>query len=229
MTDGRPKPNRRVLVVDDEPNVRLTLKEALEPLGYEIMLAGSGPEAEALAADPAVELVLLDLKMPGIDGLQVLEHVERERPGLRVIIITAHGTVDSAVRSMKHGALDVVQKPFSLQLIRDLVREHMDVAGRSQRAESDYEAHVNAARDLVRERRFETAREHLERALAENDTRPEAYNLLGVVAYALGHRVEGQKHWRVALTHDPAYAPAQRNLTRSTRGATASGPLDLGG
>jgi len=218
----------KVLVVDDEPNVRITLKQALDPLGYEIVLARDANEAEELAADPGVELVLLDLKMPGIDGLQVLEYLERERPGLKVIIITAHGTVDSAVSSMKHGALDVIQKPFSLEQIRGLVREHMDTERRARRIGSDYETHVSTARKLIGERRLDAAREHLARAVSEDESRPEAHNLLGVVAYALGDRLEGQRQWRLALTLDPAYRPAQHNLTRSTRGDMPGGPLDLG-
>jgi DNA-binding response OmpR family regulator len=129
---------------------------------------------------------------------------------------------------MKHGALDVLQKPFSLDEIRALVQAHMDVEARSRRTASDYDTHVSAARELIRERRLEPAREHLERAVADDDGRPEAYNLLGVVAYAVGDRLEGQKQWRLALAHDPRYAPAQHNLTRSMRGAVASGPLDLG-
>jgi two-component system, OmpR family, alkaline phosphatase synthesis response regulator PhoP len=219
---------RRVLVVDDEANARLTMKAALEPLGYEIVLAASGEEAVEAVSDPAVELVLLDLKMPGIDGLHVLERIEAVRPGLSVVVVTAHGTVDRAVQSMKRGAIDVVQKPFSLEQIRGVVKAQMDEEARKGRSASEYDSRIATARTVLRERQFASAREHLDRALAEDEGRPEAYNLLGALAYATGDRLEGQRQWRLALAHDPSFAPAQRNLSLSMRGPAQGGPLDLG-
>ena len=225
--EGRPRP-RRILVVDDEPNTRLTLQEALEPLGYEILLAASGDEAAAALADRAVELVLLDLKMPGIDGLEVLRRIERDRPGLRVIVVTAHGTVEGAVESMKHGALDMIQKPFSLEEIRSLVRREMDLETRDRGTRERYLEHVRRARELILERRFDAAAEHLEKAIDADERRPEALNLLGVLTELRGDRAGAQRHWRVALLRDGTYQPAQRNLSRTTHVPGRGGPPDLG-
>lgn len=93
---------------------------------------------------------------------------------------------------------------------------------------SDYESLVATARTLIRDRAFDAAKENLGRALADKEGRPEAYNLLGVLEYVHGERLDAQKLWRVALAHNPTYAPAQNNLTRSTHGPIFRGPLDLG-
>ena len=227
---GAPEPRRarRILVVNDEPAVREALVDTLEPLGYEVRVAASGEEALAAVGDPRLDLVLLDMKMPGLDGPDVLEHVERERPGLRVVMISSEGSVDAAVTSMKHGALDVLQKPFSADAVRRLVRREMDVEERSRVTALGYEAHLERARSLIRERRFETAGEHVREALAADESRPEAFNLAGVLAWLRTDRPEARKQWRLALAHDSAYGPAKRNLARATRRPHEDGPPDLG-
>lgn len=111
----------RVLIVDDERNIRLTLSRSLESLGVQIENAVNGEEALQKLQEDEFGLLLLDLKMPGIDGMDVLHHVQERWPKTRVIVITAHGTIDSAVEAMKDGAVDFIQKPFSPAEIRELV------------------------------------------------------------------------------------------------------------
>jgi CheY-like chemotaxis protein len=113
--------NERVLIVDDEGNIRLTLSRSLESLGMEIQTAVNGEEALEKLQEDEFELLLLDLKMPGIDGMEVLHQVQERWPKTRVIVITAHGSIDSAVEAMKLGAVDFIQKPFSPSEIRELV------------------------------------------------------------------------------------------------------------
>lgn len=217
---------RRLLIVDDESHTRLTLAQALGPLGYGIQLASSAEEAIRELSDPRIDLVLLDLKMPGGSGLDVLRHIERERPGLRVVIVTAHGTVDSAVQSMKLGALDLIQKPFSVDEIRALVRREMDHSERRRVADEDYLEHIARARARIEERDLAGAVPHLTRAIDERGDRPEGHNLLGVIEEAKGNRVAAQKHWRMALLVDPTYEPAKGNLHRSV--SREGGAPDLG-
>jgi CheY-like chemotaxis protein len=111
----------RVLIVDDERNIRLTLFRSLESLGVQIQTAVNGEEALQKLQEDEFALLLLDLKMPGINGMDVLQHVQGRWPKTRVIVITAHGTIDSAVEAMKAGAIDFIQKPFSPAEIRELV------------------------------------------------------------------------------------------------------------
>jgi CheY-like chemotaxis protein len=111
----------RVLLVDDERNIRLTLSRSLEALGVQIETAVNGEEALQKLQEDEFALLLLDLKMPGMDGMDVLHQVQERWPKTRVIVITAHGTINSAVEAMKLGAVDFIQKPFSPAEIRELV------------------------------------------------------------------------------------------------------------
>ena len=108
MTNNRPA----ILVADDEPNIRRVLAAVLEREGYRVITARDGGEALGLLVAQKVQVVITDLKMPGVDGLEVLKFVQQNQPGTPVIIITAHGTIDNAVQALKAGALDYITKPF---------------------------------------------------------------------------------------------------------------------
>jgi len=102
----------RILVVDDEAAMRESLRDWLMEDDYEVGVAGSGPEAIAMAKDKKWEVILLDLKMPGMDGLETLSHLRRVDPEAEVLMMTAYATVDTAVKAMKQGAFDYLVKPF---------------------------------------------------------------------------------------------------------------------
>jgi two-component system response regulator AtoC len=101
----------RILVADDEEGIRSFVAEALEADGHAVAQAADGNEALRLLAEHGFELLLTDLKMPGLDGMALVRKVRVEQPELEVIVLTAHGTVDTAVEAMKLGALDYLQKP----------------------------------------------------------------------------------------------------------------------
>ena len=102
----------RILVVDDELIVRDSLKEWLEEEGFTVDMAESGPEALGRLAEKPYHLMLTDIKMPGMDGVEVLEKAKEEFPDLTVVMMTAYATVETAVEAMKIGALDYLVKPF---------------------------------------------------------------------------------------------------------------------
>jgi two-component system response regulator AtoC len=104
-----------VLIVDDEALIRRSLKMALEGAGYAVSLAASGHEALALLADEAPDCALIDLRLGDLDGLAVLRQARERLPGLKAIVITAHGDVDSAVAALRLGAFDFIKKPFDLE------------------------------------------------------------------------------------------------------------------
>ena len=121
--ETRESPRRRVLIVDDELGVRESLRMALKGT-YEVTASGSAPEAlEVLAASPA-DVVLLDIVMPGVDGMQLLEELRSRFPNLPIIMLTATRTVKTAVQAMKLGAFHYITKPFDVE---DL-RAHLDKA-----------------------------------------------------------------------------------------------------
>ncbi|MDQ1331361.1 MAG: heterodisulfide reductase subunit, partial [Thermodesulfobacteriota bacterium] len=103
-----------ILVVDDELIVRNSLKDWLEDEGYDVAIASSGQEALDLMMDQAYHLMLLDIKMPGMDGVEVLNKAKEAYPALGVVMMTAYATVETAVEAMKKGAIDYIMKPFDL-------------------------------------------------------------------------------------------------------------------
>jgi two-component system nitrogen regulation response regulator NtrX len=105
-----PKP--RILVIDDEAAIRESLKMTLEYDGYEFLGAATGQEGLALAEREAPDLVLLDIKMPGMDGMEVLTRLRQMNEALPVVMISGHGTTQTAVEAIKRGAVDFLDKPF---------------------------------------------------------------------------------------------------------------------
>ncbi|HEX7513910.1 MAG TPA: sigma-54 dependent transcriptional regulator, partial [Candidatus Methylomirabilis sp.] len=118
--------SRRILVVDDEESVRWALSKALERAGYRVDLAADGPTGLAAAQDTGVDLVLLDVRLPGRDGLAVLREIRKRRPELPVIMMTAYGTLQVAVEAMKHGAYDYIGKPFDVDEVLLLVGKALE-------------------------------------------------------------------------------------------------------
>ena len=114
---------KQVLVVDDEANLRRVLSALLMRDGYDVHTAENGEEALALLREHHVDLVITDLKMPKMDGMDLLREVQRTAPDLPVVMLTAHGTVDNAVEALKVGALDYLTKPFDQTEIRTVVQK----------------------------------------------------------------------------------------------------------
>jgi DNA-binding NtrC family response regulator len=108
-----PAESAAILIVDDHRAVREELAFQLGYDGFATREAGDGPTALQLAADPGIALVLLDVKLPGLDGLEVLSQLKQARPELPVVMISGHGDLDTAVLAVRRGAYDFLQKPFA--------------------------------------------------------------------------------------------------------------------
>ena len=109
--------SKTILVVDDEKDIRTSLTGILEDEGYQVATAASGVEAIESIHHDIPDLVLLDIWMPGLDGLETLEKLKIFFPNLTVIMISGHGTIETAVRSTKLGAFDFIEKPLSLDKV----------------------------------------------------------------------------------------------------------------
>ncbi len=109
---------RSILVIDDDRNIRWVLKKALQKAGYAVETAEDGDSGLFALVQNPFDLVVLDLKMPGVDGLGVLRQIHKRRPDLPVILLTAHATVSTAVEAMRLGAIDYLRKPFDVEEIR---------------------------------------------------------------------------------------------------------------
>ena len=107
----------RVCIIDDEEGIRFSLRGILEDEGYEVLEADSAENGLALLASEPVDLVFLDIWLPGMDGLAALERIQLTSPSLPVLIISGHGTIETAVSAIKKGAYDYIEKPLSLEKI----------------------------------------------------------------------------------------------------------------
>ncbi|HOJ99040.1 MAG: sigma-54 dependent transcriptional regulator [Treponemataceae bacterium] len=112
----------KLLVVDDEKNIREGLAEALHLDGHEVVLAADGDEAYNRFQKGDIDLVITDLRMPGMSGEELLRRITSESPGLPVIVLTGHGTVENAVDAMRNGAYDFLTKPVNLDRLSLLVK-----------------------------------------------------------------------------------------------------------
>ncbi len=114
MNDPK-KSQAEILIVEDEPSKRAVLEEELTENNYRVDSAGSPLDAEPLLAHNSYDVIVTDLRMPGQDGLSFLKQIKEQNPEQAVIVVTAYGTVDTAVEAMKLGAFDYLQKPFSTE------------------------------------------------------------------------------------------------------------------
>ncbi|MBR5867294.1 MAG: sigma-54-dependent Fis family transcriptional regulator [Spirochaetaceae bacterium] len=117
-----------ILIIDDEKNIREGLGDALELDGYNVRLAENGEQGLAFVEKGDIDLVITDLRMPGISGEEVIAKVKGESPGIPVIVLTGHGSIDSAVDAMRNGAYDFLTKPLNLDRLSLIVKRAL--AGR---------------------------------------------------------------------------------------------------
>ena len=106
---------KTILVVDDEQSIRESLEGILQDEGYRCLFAENGEIALSLVKEESIDLVLLDIWMPGMDGLEALQLIKTQRPELTIIMMSGHGTIETAVKATKLGAFDFIEKPVSLE------------------------------------------------------------------------------------------------------------------
>jgi len=111
--EGESMSKGKILVIDDEDIVRLSCSRSLVPEGYELKMAKNGNEGLKMLEEEAFDLVLADLKMPHMDGIEVLGAIKEKWPKTDVVIITGYQTVETAVKAIKLGAFDYIEKPFT--------------------------------------------------------------------------------------------------------------------
>lgn len=116
-----------ILVIDDDPAVRQLLAETLTGEGYQVTVMSSGLEGVEAVKDQPVHVVLTDLQMPGIDGLETIDRISKIDSKIIAIVMTGYGTIDYAVRAMKAGAFDFITKPFEPDTVTVVVRKALDV------------------------------------------------------------------------------------------------------
>ena len=206
--------SKSILIVDDEKNIRLTLEHCLKPLHYLVESAVNGEEALNLLEHQEYHLILLDLKLPGMNGLEVLRKLRENHPQIKVVIITAHGTVEAAVEAMKLGAADFLQKPFAPQEIRDLVKQIFSREYLKESTSNDYASYLSLAKKYIMDRNFNEALIQAKKAIAVDPSQPEIFTLLGILHEIRGDVDSAFKNYRAAVSLDPSFLPAQESLSR---------------
>ena len=120
---GKDVNNKKILVIDDEAIVRVSCERVLKPEGYHVVVTQKGTDAIGMLEDERFDLVLTDLKMPDMDGLEVLKTIKSKWPDIIVIIITGYGTISTAIQAIKLGAYEYIEKPFTPEDILKAVKK----------------------------------------------------------------------------------------------------------
>ena len=118
---------RTILIVDDEESICQSLSGILLDEGYDVLTANSGEEAVKMLDEALPSLVLLDIWLPGMDGIETLKQIRRNHPQVRVVMMSGHGTIETAVKATKLGAFDFIEKPLSLEKVILVVERVMDM------------------------------------------------------------------------------------------------------
>lgn len=126
------KPKGIILIVDDEETIRLSVREFLDAQGYEAIAAGSCEEALEKMDTFMPDLILLDLRLPNINGVELIEKIKEKDPNALMVVMTGYGSVDSAVEVMRLGAYDYLEKPFKLDRLRSVVEKALRRQGLRQ-------------------------------------------------------------------------------------------------
>jgi DNA-binding NtrC family response regulator len=214
---------KRILIVDDENNVRMMYRAALETEDFDVTEAASGAQAVEKLAKAKFDVAVLDLRMPEMDGLELLQVMRDKNIKIPAVIITAYGDVPNAVKAMKLGAIDFLAKPVTPEELRKLLNEviarHASPVTQARPAialkyKAEPSLHLLAAKRAINNREFDLARKHLAEVIKQNDRMIEAHNLLGVLfeikhEYAIAKSCYGR-----AIAIDSHYEPAQQNMRR---------------
>ena len=118
---------KKILVVDDEQHVRQLIGKVLEKEGYEVLTACNGEEGLEIFQKNNIDLIISDIKMPKMNGIEFLHKVKEQEPGVGFILITAFATMETAIDAIKSGAQDYVTKPFDIKEILNAVKKDIDI------------------------------------------------------------------------------------------------------
>jgi FixJ family two-component response regulator len=225
--------NRKILIVDDETNVRLNYRIALETSGYEVVEAQSATRALELLAREAFGLAILDMRMPDMDGLELLAAMRESGVSVPAMIVTAYSDVPHAVKAMKLGAIDFLQKPLRPEDLRRAAAEILERHVVTERNEAlSFQDHIVAAKRMLNLRAFGMARLHLAKAVELNPQSFEAFNLAGVLCELQNDLDKAKRYYGQAIRLNKHYEPAQQNMRRLfevSNFGSSDEPINLGG
>jgi DNA-binding response OmpR family regulator len=205
---------KRILVVDDEKNIRFTVVHSLQNEEFQVDSASNGVEGLQRFAEGKYDLLLIDLRMPGMTGLEMLREIRRSQNDLPpAVIITAYGVPEQLVEAAELGAIDYVRKPFSIQTIRAIVR---DIIERSRLpddfAPSTPQDYLRKGKQSLMLGKRQEALSSFLKAVELDSALAEGHLLLGIGNLLEGSQNDARNWFRQALVSDPGNKTASEYL-----------------
>jgi signal transduction histidine kinase len=166
-----PDPQKTILLVDDETDIREVLEIALSDIGYRVLTAENGEDALSLFVRERPEIVLTDIKMPSMDGIELLQRIKRENPDAEVIMITGHGDMNLAIKSLKYEATDFIIKPINMDALEISLKRVND--------------------KIITRKKLQEYTENLERLIREKTELQDHLSALGLMIGSISHGIKG--------------------------------------
>ena len=160
-----------VLLVDDEKDIRDVIGISLSDLGYRVLIAENGQEALRIFQNDFPPIVLTDIKMPGMDGIELLRKIKQLNPDVEVIMITGHGAMDLAIMSLKHAATDFITKPINVEVLEVALKKVQD--------------------KIKMKQQLREYTENLEKLIAEKTQLQDHLSSLGLMIGSISHGIKG--------------------------------------
>ncbi|SRR5579883_209136 len=205
-TKTSPMQKRRILVVDDEKNIRLTVQHSLLAANYEVDSASDGAEGLEKFRSGHYDLILMDLRMPQMNGIEMLREIREHDKHTAAIVITAYLTIDTLLEAFSLGVSDYIRKPFSPNDVREMVRrvmsrEKLDTHDANGAAAPNLEL----ARKALADQDLPKALEFAEASVKHDTNNPDAHAFLGILEHLSGDTQSAEQEFQEALLLDPQH------------------------
>ncbi|MDN5360736.1 MAG: hypothetical protein PWQ84_1799 [Thermotogaceae bacterium] len=209
----------KILIVDDSKNIRITIQHLLENENHEFDIAMNGEEALDKILTNEFDLVFLDIRMPTMDGMEVLREIRKKGNKTPVVILSAYGTVDNAVEAMKLGVVDFMTKPFTPTEIRELLQSFEKREALTEE-EEEPEKELSLAeleqyiKRLISSEKYEKAMDILKKYLEKYQDSGIIYYYLGLLSESREDFEKALKYYRTALVFNNELVQAEINLSK---------------
>lgn len=204
----KPSGKKKILVVDDEKNIRLTVQHSLIAANYEVETASNGAEGLEKFKSGHYDLILMDLRMPQINGIEMLREIKARDKHAAAIVITAYLTIDTLLEAFSLGVSDYIRKPFSPNDVRETVRRVLvreTIKDEEVQTKRDPAAMLELARKVLGDNDISSAIEYARKSIGVNPNNPDAHAFLGILLHLQDKPDEAEQAFREALLLDPQH------------------------
>jgi DNA-binding response OmpR family regulator len=199
---------KKILVVDDEKNIRLTVQHSLIAANYDVETASNGAEGLEKFKAGHYDLILMDLRMPQINGIEMLREIKARDKHAAAIVITAYLTIDTLLEAFSLGVSDYIRKPFSPNDVRETVRRVLareTISEATVETKRDPAGMLELARRVLGDNDIDSAIEYARKSIGANPNNPDAHAFLGILLHLQDHSDQAEQAFREALLLDPQH------------------------